>query len=86
MLIAALLFVNVCFMAAQLQYLGLRIGHSIGYPRYDVAAEEAGATCCVFFKGFVSPDDIALCQAWPNSDQIFLVGDVSFASLFTKHC
>ncbi|CAE6964190.1 Scn10a [Symbiodinium sp. CCMP2592] len=61
MLIAALLFVNVCFMAAQLQYLGLRIGHSIGYPRYDVAAEEA----------------------WPNSDQIFLVGDVSFASVFT---
>ena len=43
MLIAGLLFVNVCFMAAQLQYLGLRIGHSIGYPRYDQPAHQAGA-------------------------------------------
>ncbi|CAE7234962.1 Scn11a [Symbiodinium natans] len=61
MLIAGLLFVNVCFMAAQLQYLGLRIGHSIGYPRYDQPAH----------------------QAWPNSEQIFLQGDLIFASLFT---
>ncbi|CAE7629406.1 Scn11a [Symbiodinium pilosum] len=61
MLIAGLLFINVCFMAAQLQYLGLRIGHEIGYARYDQTAEEA----------------------WPNSEQVFLVGDIAFATLFT---
>ena len=33
-------------MAAQLQYLGLRIGHEIGYARYDQTAEEAELIAC----------------------------------------
>jgi len=59
--IAVLLFVNICFMAAQLQYLGLEIGSSIQYPRYELPAE----------------------QAWPKSELVFWVGDITFASIFT---
>lgn len=44
MCVAMLLFINICLMAAQLQYLGLTIGHNIGYANYNYAAEEAGVS------------------------------------------
>ena len=36
-----LLVVNMLLMAAQLQYHGLKVGFEMGYPRYDLPAQDA---------------------------------------------
>ncbi|CAJ1357030.1 unnamed protein product [Effrenium voratum] len=55
MCVAMLLFINICLMAAQLQYLGLTIGHNIGYANYNYAAEEAWPNAdMAFFVGDLS--------------------------------
>lgn len=54
-LIAGLLFVNICMMAAQLQILGLSIGDDIDYPRYGTSPTKAWP----YFDDFFFYGDLA---------------------------
>jgi len=48
-MVAGLLFVNICLMAAQLQILGMNIGYDIGYRRYTLSPDKAWAYFDDFF-------------------------------------